>query len=81
MWRGLTFDRIPLSKEEAGLATLGGTVGGCAQFRRVCLHLSKLALAGSQGVRGSRQPGGGGGDTDAILSDSVKSHSHGPPFL
>ena len=50
MWRGLTFDRIPLSKEEAGSATLG--VEGVRRSRRVCLNLSKLALAGSQGVQG-----------------------------
>lgn len=81
MWRGLTFDRIPLSEEEAGSATLGVAVGGGCVSRRVCLSLSKLALAGSQGVQDSRRPGGGGGDADGILSDSVKLHPRRPPFL
>lgn len=48
MWRGLAFDRIPLSEEEAGSATLGVAVrgwgGGVARFETSALAFQSWRL-------------------------------------
>lgn len=59
MWRGLTFDRIPLSKEEAGSATLG--VGGCAVRDASALTFQSWRLLVPRVSKAPADPGAGEG--------------------